>query len=76
MPYAIAKPTAFGDGRYYVRSILRGGLSIDNYRVEDGKFPYLARKFRSLQSAEKALEKMQSVGGFDDYKIFPLEEKP
>lgn len=75
--YAIAKDAMHGR-KFYVTRILRGGLSIDNQlsdpdaRYDIGKA--LARKFKTLAAAEKALGAMRTVGGFDDYQILEIDQ--
>ena len=73
--FVIIKPLEHGR-RIYVTKILRGGLSIDN-RFSDPGERYnvalaIARKFKTLAAAEKALRAMRDVGGFDDYEIEEL----
>lgn len=60
-----------------VTAIRKGGLSLDNVRLlfdYEGKIPghryWQVRKFSTLKSAESALEKLRTVGGFDDYNVY------
>jgi len=74
MAYAIAKPGTYGT-RLYVTAIKRGGLSIDNTRFDPfAKFDArcLARKWKKLESAQKALQALHDIGGFFDYQIEEL----
>ena len=60
-----------------VTSIRRGGLTLDNVRLfldPNGKIAghkyWQVRKFSTLKTAESALQKLHTVGGFDDYSIY------
>jgi len=60
-----------------VTSIRRGGLSLDNVRLfldPNGEIAghkyWQVRKFSTLKTAESALQKLHTVGGFDDYSIY------
>ena len=72
MTYAIAKATYCGTAKFYVTRILQGGLRIDNARVENGKDPWQARKFKTLASANAAREKLARVGLYDDYHVIEV----
>ena len=59
-----------------VTAIRSGGLSLDNVRLFHDMSGAIAahkywqvRKFSTLKAAERALEKLHNVGGFDDYQI-------
>ena len=73
MTYYIAKSVpGFEDSKLVVRSIRRGGLSIDNYRwfpLDRAPVHQFARQFATLSAAESALNKMHTIGGFFDYQI-------
>lgn len=76
MTYAIAKQAMF-DCLYFVTAIKRGGLTMDNVRYDPTDrhdCRWQARKFKSRETAEKALRKLHDVGGFDDYAIVEIEE--
>jgi hypothetical protein len=77
MSYYIAKTVkGFEDSRIVVRSILRGGLSMNNHRWfprDRSPVHHFARIFKTRAAAEKALNSLVSVGGFDDYTIFEME---
>lgn len=72
--YAIGKPAYDGNSIMYVTAVKRGGLSIDNVRIfHDRPFGMWAvRRWKNPATAERALEQLRNVGGFDDYQIFPL----
>jgi len=74
MVYVIAKQGTYG-ARYVVTAIKQGGLSMDNVRVEEGRAlasVWQARTFASQKAADKALERLATVGGYDDYFVTAL----
>lgn len=72
MVFVIGKPAFMDDAVYYVTAIKKGGLSIDNMRQKPtGRYIH-ARRFAKRETAQSALDKMISVGAFDDYQIFEI----
>lgn len=64
-----------------VTSIRRGGLTLDNVRLffdPNGEIAghkyWQVRKFSTLKTAESALQKLHTVGGFDDYQIYSRDD--
>lgn len=64
-----------------VTSIRRGGLTLDNVRLffdTNGEIAghkyWQVRKFSTLKTAESALQKLHTVGGFDDYQIYSRDD--
>ena len=77
MTYYIAKLHDH-DCMHVVTRILRGGLSIDNRYVHahDRLRPSMhCRQFQTRARANKALQTMARVGGFDDYIVLNSEER-
>lgn len=75
--FVITKPLMY-DRKFYVTKILRGGLSIDNHTYDPNDrynvAQAIARKFKTLAAAEKALQSMRDVGGFDGYQIEQIDD--
>jgi hypothetical protein len=74
MAYIIAKQGTYG-ARYVVTAIKQGGLLLDNVRVEEGRAltsVWQARTFAGQKAADKALERLATVGGYDDYFVATL----
>lgn len=75
--YYIAK-RGYGDGLHVVTRVLRGGLSIDNRIVHshDRLRPSMqCRAFKTESAAQKSLDAMRTIGGFNDYQIFNSVEQ-
>ena len=72
MTFAIGKNTYDKTAKFVVTRILQDGYRIDNARVENGKNFWQARKFATLASANKALDKMAQNGGYDDYSVIEI----
>lgn len=70
--FAIAKDTYCGNAKLFVTAIKDGGRAIDNARVENGKDPWQARKFKTRSAADKAQADMSARGGYDDYRVVCL----
>lgn len=72
--FYIAKKNEYSE--LCVTSIKRGGLTLNNVRLlldPNGEIAghkyWQVRKFSTLKTAESALQKLHTVGGFDDYQI-------
>jgi hypothetical protein len=69
--FVIAKQGLYG-ARYVVTAIKQGGLRLDNVRVEEARAlssVWQARTFATRKAADKALERLATVGGYDDYFV-------
>lgn len=79
MGFYIAKTyPGFSDSVLVVRSLRKGGLSMDVHRwfpLDRCPVHFFARQFKTRDAAEKALRLLHDVGGFTDFSIFEIESK-
>ena len=76
MAYAIGKAGMHG-ARYMVTAVRQGGRLLDNVRVEPGREAatmWQARTWATRAAADKARERLATVGGYDDYHVCDLGE--
>lgn len=74
MAYVIGKHCSF-DSVLVVTRVLKGGLTMDNYRTfpDYGLQPgQIGRVFKNREAAQTQLDRLVSVGGFDDFEILEV----
>lgn len=76
--YAIAKRSHFDDSALYVTSVKRD-YSIDCDRVYDDRLPHLLhlsahmRTWATQAAADAMLDKLATIGGYDDFDVVAIE---
>jgi hypothetical protein len=79
--YAIAKRSAFNDSAIYVTTI-RSDYRVVSERIADEDLPKLRhigahmRTWATQAAADAMLDKLATIGGYDDYMVVALEGAP